>query len=162
MEVQSGFAEVNETRLYYEIAGSGHPLVLIHGFTLDTRMWDDQFELFSQHYKVIRYDLRGFGKSALPSRESYVRADDLRALLEYLGIGRTYVLGLSIGGSVAIDFAISYPELAAALITVDSALGGFQFAQFGQSLEQIWAKGEEAGAHAATELWLEQDLLSRP
>lgn len=159
MKNQTGLAEINGTRLYYEIAGSGHPLVLIHGFTLDTRMWDDQFELFSQHYQVVRYDVRGFGKSMLPGSESYAHADDLRALLEYLGIEFSHVLGLSMGGSIAIDFALSYPELTTALITVDSALGGFQFVQLGQSLELIWATGKEAGAHSATKLWLEHDLF---
>ena len=79
---QTGFAEVNGTRLYYEIAGSGHPLVLIHGSTLDTRMWDDQFEPFVQHYTVVRYDVRGFGQSALPTGEPHARPDDLKTLLE--------------------------------------------------------------------------------
>ena len=54
MQIDTGFAEVNGTRLYYEIADSGHPLVLIHGFTLDPRMWDDQFEVVAQHYRGIR------------------------------------------------------------------------------------------------------------
>ena len=98
------------TRLYYEVAGSGHPLVLIHGFTLDTRMWDDQFETFAREYQVVRYDRRGFGKSSLPVDEDYAHADDLAALLEHLGIDRAYVLGLSGGGASAIDFALTYPE----------------------------------------------------
>jgi pimeloyl-ACP methyl ester carboxylesterase len=77
MEVDSGHAEVNGTRLYYEIAGAGHPLVLIHGYTLDNRMWEDQFEVFSKQYKVLRYDLRGFGKSAHPSPgEKYCHTED--------------------------------------------------------------------------------------
>ena len=67
VELSNGLAEVNGTRLYYEVAGSGQPLVLIHGYTLDTRMWDDQFDAFSQQYQVIRYDLRGFGKSDVPT-----------------------------------------------------------------------------------------------
>ena len=58
MATQTGFADVNGTRLYYEIAGSGHPLVLIHGFTLDTRMWDDQFEVFAQHDKAPGHSRR--------------------------------------------------------------------------------------------------------
>jgi pimeloyl-ACP methyl ester carboxylesterase len=62
---ETGFAEVDGTRLYYETLGEGHPLVLIHGGYMDRRMWDDQFYVFSQHYRVIRYDVRGFGKSEL-------------------------------------------------------------------------------------------------
>ena len=79
---QTGFAEVNGTRRYYEIAGAGRPLVLIHGSTLDTRMWDDQFDIFAQHYQVVRYDVRGFGQSALPTDEPYARPNDLKSLLE--------------------------------------------------------------------------------
>ena len=67
--MKSGYAEVNGTRLYYELAGEGDPIVLIHGFTLDTRMWDDQFNEFASNHRVLRYDLRGYGKSAKPSDE---------------------------------------------------------------------------------------------
>ena len=69
MSVESGFAAVNGTRLYYELAGSGTPVALIHGFTLDTRMWDDQFQPLAEHYRVLRYDARGFGRSDLPTDE---------------------------------------------------------------------------------------------
>lgn len=100
MQTQSGFAEVNGTRLYYEIAGSGRPLVLIHGMTLDTRMWDDQFEPLAAQYQVVRYDARGFGKSAVPTGESYAHTDDLKALLEYLDIAHAFILGLSMGGGM--------------------------------------------------------------
>jgi pimeloyl-ACP methyl ester carboxylesterase len=71
------FAEVNGTRLCYEVAGSSHPLVLVHGFTLDKSMWDDQFSIFAERYEVIRYDLRGHGKSAMPGAEGFYHADDL-------------------------------------------------------------------------------------
>ena len=59
---------INGTHLYYEQAGSGHALVLIDGFTLNTQMWEDQFNVFAQHYRVIRYDMRGSGQSAMPQR----------------------------------------------------------------------------------------------
>jgi 3-oxoadipate enol-lactonase len=126
MQVQSGFAEVNGTRLYYEIVGRGSHLVLIHGFTLDTRMWDDQFEAFSQHYRVLRYDARGFGKSALPVQgESYSHREDLKALLDHLKVSQAFILGLSMGGRTAISFTLEYPEVVRALIPVDAVLGGF-------------------------------------
>jgi len=160
MEKQNGFTEVNGTRLYYEVAGSGHPLVLIHGFTLDTRMWDAQFEMFAQYYRVIRYDVRGFGKSALPASESYAHTDDVKALLEHLGISHAYVLGLSMGGEIAINFALTYPETTRALVPVDSALGGFQWQEFGASLESVWSKAKESGVQAAKEVWLDLDLFA--
>src|SRR5262245_970929 len=126
MPIHTGFADVNGTRLYYELAGAGHPLVLIHGFTLDIRMWDDQFEVFAQGYQVLRYDLRGFGKSAVPTDAPYSHPADLHALLTHLGIDHAYLIGLSMGGGIAIDFAVMDPNMTAALIPVDAALlGGY-------------------------------------
>jgi pimeloyl-ACP methyl ester carboxylesterase len=63
-QVTNGFHTYNGGRLYWEAAGAGSPVVLIHGMTLDTRMWDDQFPVLAQHHRVIRYDARGFGKSS--------------------------------------------------------------------------------------------------
>jgi len=120
--LKHGFADVNGTRLYYEMAGSGPALVLIHGHTLDTRMWDDQFEPFARDYRVIRYDQRGYGKSAPPTAESYSPADDLMALLRYLGLSSAHILGQSRGGAGAIDFALTYPEATTTLIAVDAVL----------------------------------------
>lgn len=159
MKEQNGFAEVNGTRLYYECAGSGHPMVLIHGFTLDTRMWDDQFETLAQHYQVIRYDARGFGKSALPVGETYAHADDLKALMENLEVEHAYIVGLSMGGMIAIDFAHAYPGAADALIPVDAALSGFQLKELGPELMSIGAMARESGVQAAKELWLGHDLF---
>ena len=104
MEHMASMVVVNGTHLYFEQAGSGHPLVLIHGFTLSTEMWEDQFAVFARHYRVIRYDMRGFGRSALPTEGPFRAVDDLYALLDALGVSRTFVLGLSMGGGVAIDF----------------------------------------------------------
>lgn len=154
IEPSSGFAEVNGTRLYYEVAGSGHPLVLIHGFSLDTRMWDDQFETFAQYYQVVRYDARGFGKSAVPTAESYSEAGDLNALMEHLGIAQAYVLGHSLGGGTAINFALSYPDATDALVLVGSILGGFNWVEMGSTLDAIWSAGKESGVEEARELWL--------
>ena len=79
-EVKSGFAEINGGRLYYEVAGQGHPLVLIHGGQMDSRIWDEQYALFAQSYRVIRYDFRGFGKSPA-SANVFAGEDDLAGLL---------------------------------------------------------------------------------
>ena len=127
MKTQTGFVDANGARLYFELAGSGHPLVLIHGNTLDTRMWDDQFEVFAQHYQVLRYDLRGFGKSSVPTREPYTHATDLRALTTHFGFDHAHIIGFSLGGEIAIDFALTYPEATDALVAIDSALSGYQW-----------------------------------
>jgi 3-oxoadipate enol-lactonase len=153
-------AHVNGTRLYYEMAGSGDPLVLIHGHTLDTRMWDDQFEPFARHYRVIRYDMRGYGKSALPTAESYAPADDLMALLRHLGLRSAHILGQSRGGAVAIDFALTCPEATATLIAVDAVLRGFQWKGFGKSLSEIHSAGRTSGVEAARQRWLDDALFA--
>jgi len=155
MQKQTGVAEVNGTRLYYEVAGSGHPLVLIHGMSLDTRMWDAQFEPFAHHYQVVRYDARGFGKSALPTGGSYAHTDDLKALLEYLEIAHAFILGLSMGGGIAIDFALAHPEATDALLPVDSRLTGWQPApEFAAFLRAVRLRAKEAGIEAARAVWL--------
>lgn len=122
--VESGFAEVNGAKLYYEVAGSGHPLVLCHAGIADNRMWDDQFSLFAERYRVIRYDLRGFGQSNL-SPGPFSWSEDLYGLLTHLGVAKAYLIGCSMGGSTVIDFAVTHPEMVDALITVGSGLSGF-------------------------------------
>jgi len=159
MHKHQGFAEVNGTRLYYEMAGSGDPLVLIHGNTLNLNMWDDQFWVFSREYQVIRYDMRGFGKSALPTGESYAQADDLMALLHHLGLVHAHVLGLSRGGVVAIDFALTYPKETDTLIVVDTGLRGFQMKEFGAFASQVRSVGKISGIEVARRNWLGGPLL---
>lgn len=161
MNVHSGFADVNNTRLYYEVSGAGPSLVLIHGFTLDTRMWDDQFEAFSKHYRVVRYDLRGYGQSALPAlRVGYSHADDLKALLDHLGVTRAHVLGLSMGGSVAFNFSLEYPGRTMSLITVDTTLGGFpRSEEWSTFLGMLFSKARQAGVETSKELFLNSGLF---
>jgi pimeloyl-ACP methyl ester carboxylesterase len=120
----TGFAGANGTQIYYEMLGAGHPFVLIHGGYMDRRMWDDQFHAFAEHYRVIRYDVRGFGKSELP-QVPYADRQDLYELLKVLGVEKTYLLGLSLGGIIAIDFTLEHPTMVDALILVGSPVAGF-------------------------------------
>ena len=90
MNTSHDFVDVNGTRLYCEIAGSGQTVVFVHGFALDTRIWDDQFLPLTQRFRGIWYDLCGFGKSALPRDEPYSHVDDLNALLDRLDIPQAY------------------------------------------------------------------------
>jgi pimeloyl-ACP methyl ester carboxylesterase len=117
------FAEVNGTRLSYEIVGRGPAVVLIHGGLVDSRLWDDQMKDFSKQCRVVRYDLRGFGKSADVS-EPFSHIEDLRALLDVLKIQRATLVGLSLGGIVAADFALEYPERIDRLVLVGPGLRG--------------------------------------
>jgi 3-oxoadipate enol-lactonase len=125
-QIRSGLANVNGTRLYYEVAGAGHPLVLIHGGQVDRRLWDDQFAAFARSYTVVRYDLRGFGESERVAAEGepYSLRQDLVGLLRFLEIERTYLLGLSMGGELALDFTLEHPEMVDALVLVSAAVSG--------------------------------------
>lgn len=156
------YAEVNGTRLYYEAAGSGDALVLVHAFMLDTRMWDEQFNVLARRYRVIRYDARGFGRSALPQTNvPYSHADDLQALLRTQNINRAHLVGASMGGHFAIDFALSYPERCRSLSLIDSVIGGWQWSpQWLASYAPIIhaaERGDIAGAKAA---WLAHPIFN--
>lgn len=111
----SGFVDLDEGRLYYEIAGHGPPLLLLAGGMLDVRLWRPQVESLSQAATVIRCDLRGYGRSTVPTG-LYRHCDDVRALLDELAVDRAWVGGQSLGGGIAIDFALAYPESVAGLI----------------------------------------------
>jgi pimeloyl-ACP methyl ester carboxylesterase len=120
--MKHGNAQVNGTSIYYEIKGDGFPLVLISGGgILDRRGWDHQFEKFSASYRVIRYDVRGLGKSARPSG-AFSHSKDLNALLKYLKIEKTHVVGLSVGGAIAIDFTLEYPQMVDHLVLAAAGL----------------------------------------
>jgi len=113
---------VNGTSLYYERMGLGFPLVFISGGgIMDRRAWDAQFEVFAADYEVIRYDVRGIGKSGRPTAP-FSHGSDLFELLKFLQIDRAHVIGLSVGGAIAIDFAIEHPEKVAGLILAASGL----------------------------------------
>jgi pimeloyl-ACP methyl ester carboxylesterase len=144
-QAQTGFVETNGTKLLYEVLGEGYPLVLLHGGYMDRRMWDDQFEAFAQHYQVIRYDIRGFGKSEMP-QIPYSNVEDLAALLDHLKIKQAYLLGLSLGGGIAIDFTLEHPEKVAALVLVGSSVHGFkpiftpEQLEVGQKMQVVFEK----------------------
>jgi 3-oxoadipate enol-lactonase len=153
------FAEVNDTRLYYEISGSGPPIVLINGYTLDTRMWDDQMAALTAGYRVVRYDIRGFGKSAVLTGEPYSYHQDLKALLDYLGIHCAHIMGQSLGGAIAVDFAIAYPEAVDALILIDvSGLSGYFWPDtLNEWFRSIFTAARNGNLELAKEHWLNTD-----
>ncbi len=153
----SGIAAVNGTRLYYETRGAGPPVVFVHGFSLDTRMWDPQFELFAQQFRAVRYDARGFGQSALPDSAPYTHAADLLALIQHLELEPAHLVGLSFGGGLAIEFAMDHPASVRSLTVVDGALGGYAFAKDWGAVGAL-ARGQ--GLAAAKQAWLADELFA--
>ena len=140
--------------MYYEAAGQGQPLVLIHGGLVHSGLWDDQFEVFAEQYRTVRYDVRGFGKSKVPAAY-YSNHGDLRDLLDSLGIERAGVLGLSMGGAIAIDFTLAYPDRVAALIPVAAGLSGYRTTSNTALRDEMNAAYESGNKERAVELSLQ-------
>lgn len=159
MQIDKGFADVNGTRLYYEVAGSGHPLVLMYGFSLDTRMWDGQFEVFAQQYRVLRYDARGFGQSALPTKANENHSDDLRALMNDLGLDSAHLVGLSMGGRNAINFALDYPDATDTLLLADAGVEGFPRTEASPTVATM-SHAKRYGLDSAKAFWLRHALFA--
>lgn len=124
-ETQTGYLELGDGKLYYEVAGEGDTLVLGHAGFLDSGMWDAQWAAFSERYRVIRYDMRGYGKSD-PASGPRNRRRDLAQLLEHLDVKRAALLGCSMSGKIMLDFALEHPESASAVIMVASAPSGWK------------------------------------
>jgi len=125
MTPQSDFVTLNGTDVYYESAGSGSPLVLIHAGICDSRMWDAQVAALAAHYQVIRYDMRGYGQTD-PADLRYAHYEDLRALLDHLEIEQAHLVGASLGGSTALDFAVTNPQRVLSLTIVCSEPSGYE------------------------------------
>jgi 2-hydroxy-6-oxonona-2,4-dienedioate hydrolase len=123
-DFKSGFAPADGARIYFESAGVGPAVVFIHAGVSDRRMWDPQFDYFADKFHVVRYDLRGFGKSEMPDL-SYSNRADLGKVLQFLGIEKAVLVGCSMGGSTAIDFTLEHPERVIALVTAASGVSGW-------------------------------------
>lgn len=133
-------AAVNGVELAYDEAGAGAALILLHAGIADRRMWDDVLPTLAERFRVVRVDLRGYGETPLPDGP-FVYASDIRALLETLGIERTHVVGVSMGGHVALDLALAHPEVVDRLVLVGSGIDGWEHTA---ALRAAWA--EEAAA----------------
>ena len=125
MTNQSGFLETNGARLYYEVEGSGEPVVLIHAGVANLRMWDADVAALRDAYRVIRYDTRGFGQTETDAVEFSNRAD-IAALLDHLGEESAHVVGFSRSGSIALDFALEYPDRVRSLVVGAGGISGYE------------------------------------
>ena len=145
--IETGVAKFGQSEIYYELAGSGEPtIILLHGGMLDRRMWDEQFELLAKTYRVLRYDADAHGNSILPP-DAYWDSLNLRELLNGLGIERAVLIGLSLGGKTAIDLALENPERVEAIVAVSSGLSGYRFTsdfylEQKDVMIQAWKAGE--------------------
>ncbi len=124
--MSEGFAAVNGPQLWYEVAGSGPPVVMLHGHLIDSGQWDTQMVPFGREFEVVGYDAGGFGRSDQPDG-ALSFSEDLHALVRFLGIERAALMGSSGGGATVIDFTLAHPAAADALVLVGSAVSGYRF-----------------------------------
>src|SRR5512134_2907252 len=125
IQTKREYLDLGDGQLYYEMAGNGFPLVLSHAAFLDSRMFDDVWEPLARRFCVIRYDMRGYGRSS-PASGPLCRRADLARLLVHLGIETAHLVGCSNGGEISLDLALEQPGLAASLTLVDSTPSGFE------------------------------------
>jgi pimeloyl-ACP methyl ester carboxylesterase len=157
---KSGFANIDNAKIYYEMAGKGIPVVMIHAGVADSRQWNNEFTAFAEYYQVIRYDMRGYGKSE-PVDGEFSHLSDLVSLLDALEIhGPVVIMGCSMGGGLAMDFALTYPSRAKALIMVGSGPSGLELDVPAPSKFADAEKAFEAGdldlvAEIETQIWFD-------
>jgi 3-oxoadipate enol-lactonase len=132
--------DVNGARLTYDLAGDGSPLILIHAGVCDRRMWDDQFPVLAERFRVLRYDVRGFGESTNPPG-SFAHHEDLLGLMDALGFEQATLVAVSMAGQIALNTALTYPDRVRGLILSTTNAGA---AAPTDAIKQIWQDADAA------------------
>lgn len=121
--VKQGFANVGDAQLFYEEKGVGEPIILLHAHSVDRRMWDKQFDELGKYYRVIRYDLRGYGLSSMPVEgRDFTACEDLKKFMDVMKIDKAHLVGLSLGAMVISDFMTVHPDRVRSAVLADGAL----------------------------------------
>ena len=146
------------TDLWYDDAGSGSPVVLLHEGVVDSRSWDPVVPLLADSHRILRYDQRGFGRSPPPTR-AYSVVDDLVSVLDAAGVEQAVLVGCSRGGNIALTTALDRPERVSALVLAGSGLPGHKLnVETTAEQEARWDQAEAAGdfeamAEIDMEIW---------
>lgn len=155
---------IHGARIHYERAGDGLPVFFLHAGVADSRMWEPQAEAFAKHFDVIRPDIRGFGQSELPPVR-WSPAADLLALMDELRLKPAHVVGCSLGGMFAIDFALLHSERISKLVLVGPGVSGAHYVRNYPELFGEVLAADKAGDFTAlneAEMHLFLDGPSRP
>ncbi|HTR29671.1 MAG TPA: alpha/beta hydrolase [Puia sp.] len=154
---------VNGGSLFVHKEGQGEAIVFMHGFGLDHRMWENQVAVFSRNFVVITYDLRGFGRSAPPENDvPYSHEADYLSLIRYFDIRRAHLVGLSLGGRMALRCALTCPDAVSSLVLLDSALDGYKWSAAWQTeWQQMVDAGKNGSMSAVRALWSNHSLFTR-
>ena len=162
-------AMVQGINLYYEVHGYGYPLVLIRGLASNADHWYCQVPAFSSHFSVITFDNRGIGRSDITDSPFTIStlADDTVGLMDVLGISRGHVLGISMGGMIAQELALKYPERVNGLILACTHCGGKNAVAPDPAVIQnlaasLFSGTEEALQKGLTSLFTERTIKESP
>ena len=159
-QTKTGFANINNAQIYYEFAGNGTPFVMIHAGVADSRQWNNEFAHFAQSHQVLRYDMRGYGKSE-PVDGEFNHLSDLVSLLDAVEIHEPIILmGCSMGGGLGMDFALAYPARVKVLIMVGSAPSGLQLdvptlPKFAEAEKAFEAGDLDLTCELETQIWFD-------
>jgi len=146
-------ANVQDVNLYYEIQGSGYPLILIRGLGSNADHWYCQAPVFSEHYSVVVFDNRGIGRSDIPDAPFTISemAKDTVLLMDVLGIAKAHILGISMGGMIAQEIAVKYGQRVNGLILACTHCGGLHTVQPAPGILEDLSESLFAGTPEATQ-----------
>lgn len=139
------FIGIGGSQIYYEVRGQGPSILFLHDGLLDSTCWDAQFDALSQNYHVIRYDRQAYGRSGIPSVPFSI-LETAKTLLKHLEIEQAILIGSSIGGTIALHFALAYPAMVQKLIIVGSPVSGMAWSpEFQQRMDDVFMPMHEEG-----------------
>ncbi len=146
---QARWIEADGVHFHAEAAGRGEAIAMLHGFLLDSGQWDDEFAALADGHRVVRYDLRGFGRSSMPDAP-FAHHEDLERVLDASGIERVALLGCSGGAGTALDFALAHPERVSAMAFVGAGYWGY-YAKRTPEAQAFWSAVESGDPAALLE-----------
>jgi pimeloyl-ACP methyl ester carboxylesterase len=156
----SCLVKVGNAELYGETYGKGAPFIMLHAGVADSRQWNNEFEFFSETHRVIRYDMRGYGRSE-PVEGEFTHLRDLVAVLDYLEVQEpAVIMGCSMGAQLAVDLALEHPARVKALVLLGAGVTGLEYnvpeLPKHAEAEQAWKDGDiERTAEIETQIWFD-------
>jgi len=151
----SGYVDVGGAEIYYELRGSGPAVVFVHAGIADSGMWDEQFDTLSAEFSVVRYDMRNFGQT-VAGETAFADWEDLAAVMQKLAIESAFIVGASMGATVAVELALERPELVRGLILVSPGI--FPGHEPSGELRRGWSKLGQALDSGNTDRALDVEL----
>ena len=164
-EPSTGFVEVPNGKLWYEAKGEGMPIVFLHDGLVSSATWDGQFDEFSERFRAVRYDRRGYGQSD-PPKGPYSDVDDLHALFESLKLSRAILVGCSNGAKRTVDYTLAHPDRVEALVLIGPVISGLPYSEhfhrrgFANYQALLQEKDAEKRTRKIVEAWVQDPYLT--